>query len=56
MTPGWVLAQLAALLVTGCEMFGIPWSALDACTGPARDYAGQVIGAFNTTVGAVRRL
>src|SRR6266550_925255 len=42
--------------MNGCGMLGNSLSAFDACAGPARDYGGPVVGAFDTSVGAVRRL
>jgi hypothetical protein len=35
---------------------GLPTSASEACARAARDYAGTVVGAFNTTVRAIRAL
>jgi hypothetical protein len=43
------------LIAVACGIRDVPSSA-QACAGPARDYAGDVVGSFDTTVGAIRRL
>ncbi len=42
------------LTVGACEILGL--TPASECGGQARDYAGKVVGAFNTTVGAIRDL
>lgn len=42
-------------IVAGCGTFATLAPEV-ACTGPAKDYGGPVVGAFSTTVGAIRRL
>lgn len=49
------LFLLLSLSVGACEVLGLPPPA-ESCAGPARDYAGTVVGAFNTTVAAIRAL
>jgi len=45
-----------AVATVGCEVFGFSRPAAEACAGPAREYSGPVVGAFETTVGAIRGL
>lgn len=47
---------LASLTLVACQVVGLPTSATETCAPSARDYAGTVVGSFNTTVGAIRRL
>lgn len=47
---------LASLALAACEILGGPASFAAECAGPARSYAGIVVGSFNTTVGAIRGL
>jgi hypothetical protein len=47
---------LASLVLAACGTLGLPTSATETCARAANDYAGTVVGAFNTTVRAVRAL
>jgi hypothetical protein len=47
---------LASLTLAACGMFGLPTSAAETCAPSAREYSGTVVGAFITTVGAIRAL
>jgi hypothetical protein len=56
MTRTFAMAPLLAIVLGGCSMLDVPMSAADACVAPARDYGGPVVGAFSTTVAAIRGL
>lgn len=47
---------LASLTLVACQVVGLPTSAAETCAPSAHDYAGTVVGSFNTTVGAIRSL
>ena len=51
-----MVALLVSQLSAACDNFGPPTPAEEACTAPAHDYNGSVVGAFQTTVGAMRNL
>ncbi|MDQ2964328.1 MAG: hypothetical protein M3R57_00545 [Chloroflexota bacterium] len=53
----WLLAlPLAPLTLAACGILGLSTSATEACAPSAREYSGTVVGAFSTTVGAIRAL
>jgi hypothetical protein len=47
------LLPLPGLIVVACGMLG---SAAEGCAAAARGYSGTVVGAFDTSVGAIRGL
>jgi hypothetical protein len=50
------MAQVLAIGLGGCSILGSDVSAAEACAVPGREYAGPVVGAFNTTIGAISAL
>lgn len=53
-----MVTMIAFLIVAGaagCDVVRLPDNAADTCAAVADLYEGTVAGAFNTTVGAIRR-
>lgn len=47
---------LVSVVLVACGILGLPTSATETCARSTSDYAGTVVGAFNTTVRAIRAL
>ena len=50
------LLVMATFFLAACGMLEVRTAADEACAAPALEYEGIVVGAFNTTIGAIRSL